>query len=221
MRNLSNISAALSGEALTFCLCWTLTRRDGVSFGFTDHDADIEIGGIVHLARTGMSGGDSDSALGFSIDNGHLQGALTDARITAEDINAGLYDGALLLIRRVNWASPLQHISLSRGYLGQITQQGDRFSAEWTGEGAKLDRSQGRVFSRLCDASFGDARCGLDPLEFPDGTLCPRSFSACQSQFNNVKNFRGFPFLLGDDALTAAPQESDIRDGGSRYRKPG
>lgn len=217
MRDISNGQSRLGGVS-TVCLCWTLTRQDGTKFGFTDHDKDIDLGGVLHLANSGMSGGETDNALGFSIDNGHLRGVLTDARVTPADINLGLYDGAFLLITRVNWTAPDDHTALSRGYLGQITQKGDSFSAEWIGEGAKLDRSQGRVFSRLCDASFGDQRCGLDRDDFSEGTTCPRSYSACRIQFENTKNFRGFPYILGDDALTAAPQETDIRDGGSRYR---
>lgn len=222
-----NISAALQSHinsgATTLCHIWTLTRNDGTVFGFTDHDQDLHVRGVDYLALSGnqgggMSGGDMDSSLGFSIDNSHVQSVLSDARITADDINAGAYDGALLETHIVNWMSLAQVLALSRGYLGAITQNGAAFTAEWTGEGARLDRSQGRVFSRLCDASFGDTRCGLSADDFAQGTVCPRSYSACRDIFGNVENFRGFPYLLGDDAIVAAPVESDIRDGGSRYR---
>lgn len=218
MRNISEtLQTHLDSGATTLCHIWMLTRRDGTVLGFTDHDQDLRIGNIDYLASSGMNGGDVDGSLGFAIDNGNVQSVLSDTRITAEDINAGLYDSAQLMCTLINWQDDSQRIALTRGQLGAITHKGDRFQAEWIGEGAKLDRSQGRVFSRLCDADFGDTRCGLNADDFADGTDCPRSFAACRELFSNTKNFRGFPYLLGDDALTAAPQETDIRDGGSRY----
>ena len=212
-----SLQTHIDSGATTLCHIWTLTRRDGQVLGFTDHDLALDIEGIKYLALSGISGGDVDSSLGFSIDNSHIQSVLSDERITADDINAGLYDSAELICAAVNWQDVSQRLELTRGQLGEITQQGDSFSAEWTGEGAKLDRSQGRVFSRLCDADFGDARCGLSANDFASGTECPRSYAACRDRFGNAKNFRGFPYLLGDDALTAAPLESQTRDGGSRY----
>lgn len=219
MRNIpSALKTHIESGVTTLCHIWKLTRKDGQQLGFTDHDEALEIGGINYLALSGMSGGDIDSSLGFSIDNSHVQSVLYDERITADDINAGLYDSAELICAIVNWKDVSQRLALTRGQLGEITQNGERFTAEWTGEGAKLDRSQGRVFSRLCDANFGDARCGLNANDFPDATVCPRSFAACRDRFQNTMNFRGFPYLIGDDALTAAPLESDIRGGGSRYK---
>ena len=212
-----NLQSHIDSGATTLCHIWTLTRKDGAVFGFTDHDDNLDVDGVNYIARSGMSGGDVDGSLGFSIDNGHVESVLSDARITADDINAGLYERAELSCAVVNWQDTSQRMTLTRGQLGEMTQKGESFTAEWVGEGTKLNRSQGRVFSRLCDAAFGDMRCGLNTDDFPSGTVCPRSFSACRDRFNNALNFRGFPYLLGDDALTAAPRESEIRDGGSRY----
>lgn len=221
MRKLSApLKSHIESGVTTLCRIWTLTRKDGTVFGFTDHDEDLRIDGQIYSAQSGLSAGGSDASLGFAIDNGALQSLLTDKRITADDINAGLYDSAALICTAVNWQDLSQRADIARGQLGEITQKGTQFEAEWIGEGAKLDRSQGRVFSRMCSASFGDAQCGLNAADYPEGTLCPRSFFACKNQFGNSLNFRGFPFLLGNDALTSAPQETDLRDGGSRYGSP-
>ncbi len=213
----SALLAHIEAGASTLCWIWKLVRADGQVLGFTDHDADITLDGVLYSAGSGASGGDSDSALGFAIDNGHIQSVFDDPRISADDINAGLYDRALLLSSVINWQDLSQTLPFTRGYLGEITQKGDSFSAEWIGEGALLSRSQGRVFSRMCDASFGDTRCGINVANYPQGTICPRSFRACRDRFSNLINFRGFPYLLGDDALTASPQAGDEFDGGSRY----
>ncbi|WP_371396203.1 DUF2163 domain-containing protein [Fretibacter rubidus] len=218
MRDLSpTVKQHLESGATTLCTIWTLTLRNGTVMGFTDHDRNFRIKGVDYFAETGLSGGAVDSRLGFAVDNGSVQGVFRDDRITATDIDAGLYAGARLDTARVNWADLSQRLKISTGFIGEITRQGDSFTFEWLGESARLDRATGRVFSVQCDADFGDARCGLNADSFPTGTTCPRSFSACHNQFGNSRNFRGFPFLIGDDALTAAPRETDSRDGGSRY----
>ena len=218
MRDISpSLQAHLKGGATTLCTLWTLTRKDGHVMGFTDHDRPLRLKGVNYAAGTGLSGGAVDSRLGLSVDNGTAHGILNDDRITATDIDRGLYGGARLDRAIVNWDDLTQTLALSTGFIGEITRQNDGFVFEWLGQSAHLDRSTGRVFSRQCDADFGDSRCGINTDDFPDGTVCPRSFSACHNQFNNTENFRGFPFLIGDDALTAAPRESDNRDGGSRY----
>ena len=186
--------------------------------GFTDHDRSLEINGINYEASSGLTPSEVDKRLGFSIDNGAVQGALTSTQISAEDIASGFYENAVIESLRVNWNDTSQIVKMSRGRLGSIRQKGEAFEAEWTGESVLLDRSVGRVFSKACDAEFGDARCGLNADDFPEGTICPRTLTACRDQFENVLNYRGFPYLLGDDALQAAPQLGELRDGSSRYQ---
>ena len=219
MRNLSpNLQNHLKQSATTLCWLWRITRTDGTVLGFTDHDRNLEVDGINYEASSGLSQSDVDKRLGFSIDNGAVQGALQSDQISAEGINSGLYENAKIDCFRVNWKDTSQIVKMSTGRLGSIRQKGEVFEAEWTGESILLDRSVGRVFSKLCDAEFGDARCGLSAEDFPEGTTCPRTLSACKNQFNNVLNYSGFPYLLGDDALQAAPQVGERRDGSSRYQ---
>ena len=40
----------LADGATTLARCWKLTRRDGVTQGFTDHDRDLSFGGVVYAA---------------------------------------------------------------------------------------------------------------------------------------------------------------------------
>jgi len=217
-----NLSAALQNHlrqsATTLCWAWRIARKDGIVLGFTNHDRDLDIDGIHYEASSGMTPSDIDKRLGFSIDNGAVQGALRSGSISSTDIRNGLYENAVIDCLRVNWREPHQSVHMSTGRLGSIRQKGKAFEAEWTGESVALGRSVGRVFSKGCDAEFGDVRCGLNAHDFPQGTSCPRTLTACRDQFDNVLNYRGFPYLLGDDALQAAPQIGQRRDGGSRYQ---
>jgi len=46
---------------------------------------------------------------------------------------------------------------------------------------------------------------------------CDKQFSICKAKFANAVNFRGFPYMPGNDAVTSYPTQSQILDGGSRY----
>lgn len=46
---------------------------------------------------------------------------------------------------------------------------------------------------------------------------CDKQFSTCKTKFANGANFRGFPYMPGNDAVLAAPSATQILDGGSRY----
>lgn len=46
---------------------------------------------------------------------------------------------------------------------------------------------------------------------------CDKSFAACKTKFANVANFRGFPYMPGDDAALAPVSLASPLDGGSRY----
>lgn len=46
---------------------------------------------------------------------------------------------------------------------------------------------------------------------------CDKAFATCRDRFANAVNFRGFPYMPGNDAVLAAPSASQPLDGGSRY----
>ena len=218
MRDFStSFETHINREATTLCWAWKLTRTDGVMLGFTDHDVDLTIENILYQAASGFSPSDIDSRLGFALDNSSVQGLLSSDIITDADIRAGKYDSAAVAISRVNWTMPEENGLVWRGKLGDITFQDGHFEAELVGQSAVLERAIGRVFSRGCDASFGDEYCGLNANEFPHGTICPRTYAACESQFNNTINFRGFPYMIGEDAAYGVPRDDDKKDGSSRY----
>lgn len=58
------------------------------------------------------------------------------------------------------------------------------------------------------------------PLAIGDGIRlyagCDKRSETCRLKFNNLKNFRGFPDLPGDDWLMAVPKSSGANTGGSR-----
>lgn len=46
---------------------------------------------------------------------------------------------------------------------------------------------------------------------------CDKQFATCRDRFANAVNFRGFPYMPGNDAVLASPASNQPLDGGSRY----
>jgi len=205
-------------DVSTLCSLWKLELTSELTLFLTDHDDLILYNGHTYLPQQAADGTLTESQTGLSVDSGGLRTSLTLPNISAQDIRSGVLDGAQLSEFRHDWRSSETEL-ISKGRIGEVSFSGDEITVEWLGQASLLDQSTGRVFSRQCDASFGDARCGLDKANFADGTICLRTFAACRDQFANTVNFRGFPYLLGDDVLQAGVSESDIRDGSSRYRE--
>lgn len=152
----------LDSGATTLCRCWKVTRADGVTLTFTDHDGPVAFDGITFRARDGMSARAVEQSTGLSVDNSEAAGILSDAGLTEADIAAGRYDRAEVLAWLVNWAAPEDRVLLFRGTLGEVERAGGAFRAELRGLAEALNLPRGRVYQAPCSAVLGDGRCGVD-----------------------------------------------------------
>lgn len=209
------MTARIESGAARLCHAWVLRRADGVELGFTDHDRDLVVEGVVCGAASGWTAGAADSAVGLGAGSAAVAGGLDDAAITEADVGAGLYDGASVALWRVDWDRPDLRVRLWSATLARIRREGAGFTAELEGPLAKLERVVGRTYGRECDAVLGDGRCGIDLDAFP-GAACDKRWATCVGAFANGVNFQGFPDIPGADFLTAAPVEGGRHDGGSR-----
>jgi uncharacterized phage protein (TIGR02218 family) len=157
-----DLAAHLADGATNLCHCWKLVRRDGVTFGFTDHDRDLVFGGIVYAARSGLEAAEATAELGFAIGGGEVSGALVSAGLTEDDISSGFYDDASVETWLVNWSDVSQRLLLDIGSLGEIRRADGGFVAEVRGLMHRLDEERGRLFRATCAADLGDAKCGID-----------------------------------------------------------
>jgi uncharacterized phage protein (TIGR02218 family) len=46
---------------------------------------------------------------------------------------------------------------------------------------------------------------------------CDKQFATCKAKFANQANYRGFPYMPGNDAVLSYPVRGETLDGGSRY----
>jgi uncharacterized phage protein (TIGR02218 family) len=182
-----SIAAHLATGATTLARAWALTRADGLTLGFTDHDRDLEFEGVRFRADAGLSARALEQVTGLAVDNSEAVGALRDAGLSEGDIMAGRYDGAALRIWEVNWADTAQRRMIFRGTLGEITRAGGAFRAELRGLSEPLGQQGGRVYHAACAAVLGDAACKVD-LDAP-------GYSA-QAEVQTVQDGQHFGFAV-------------------------
>lgn len=156
------LEAHLQSGFTTVCRAWAITRRDGATYGFTDHDCPLSFDGIEFRAHSGLTASALAQSTGLSVDNSEAIGALSDASITETDIEAGRFDGAEISCWLVNWAEPNQRWLQFRGTIGELRQAGGAFTAELRGLTDALNQPIGRVFQKPCTAVLGDGTCGFD-----------------------------------------------------------
>ena len=162
MRNLSSgLADHLASGVTTLCHAWRIRRRDGVDFGFTDHDGDLTFGGVTYAAATGLDASQAEASLGLSVGGSEISGALDSTALRDDDLSNGLFDGASVEIWLVNWADPSLRELLDAGSIGEVTRTEHAFSAEVRSLAHQLDQSHGRLYQSGCSADLGDDRCGV------------------------------------------------------------
>jgi len=165
-----------------------------------------EVRGLAHLLNQPVG-----RAYGYSCD-----ADLGDVRCTI-DLNNPLYRGV--------------------GTVAAITDQRrftasglDDFADQWFA-GGKLTWTSGANANRAMEVKrhgVVGARVSLElwqqmseALAVGDAFIvtagCDKQFGTCKAKFANAVNFRGFPYMPGNDAVTSYPTQSQVLDGGSRY----
>lgn len=163
MRSASaGLTEHLAQETTTLAWCWKITRADAQVFGFTTHDRDLTVSGVTYAADTGLSASAAQARTGASVDNLEVVGFLDSAAIDEADLLSGLWDGAEVELSLINWADTSQGaIIVQTGRIANVSLRGQQFTAELMSLSQTLNRTVGRLMARRCNASLGDARCGV------------------------------------------------------------
>ena len=155
------LRAHLDGTCTTLCYCWRVIRADNTVLGFTDHDEPLIFNGITFEALAGFQSSAAEAKLGLNVDTQEIVGALSSEMITEDDLIAGRYDNAKVEIWLVNWSNVTEREYLRQGFLGEISREDNRFTAEFRSLTNLLDQTKGRRFMSLCDTVLGDTLCAV------------------------------------------------------------
>jgi uncharacterized phage protein (TIGR02218 family) len=156
--------AAIAGRELTtLAFCWRLQRRDGIALGFTSHDRDLKIDGLVYRTAPGMLPSAISVSDDFDSSSLDVSGSLSDESISEADLGSGRWDRASIALFLVDWEDPDgERLPLVRGELGDVSVRANGFEAELRGPAALLDRPVVEQTSPECRAELGDKRCRVD-----------------------------------------------------------
>lgn len=158
----SALQAKLDSGATTLAQCWVVRRRDGAVLGFTDHDRDLAVNGVVCRAGTGIAASEASQRFDLSVDGSEISGALSDDLLREADLAAGRYDAATVETWLVDWSEPSLCLLNARSTLGEVRREGQSFTAELRGLADALSQESGRLYTARCGADLGDGRCRVD-----------------------------------------------------------
>lgn len=158
----AGFQAHLDSGTTTLCHCWKLQLASGEALGFTDHDMPLSFDGVSFEAAAGFTASEIESAAGLGVDNMEAKGALQSTRLDEARLKAGDFDHAAIEIWRVNWQDVNQRVLLRKGNLGEVAYGNGAFTAEVRGLAHVLNQTRGRLYQFGCDATLGDARCGVN-----------------------------------------------------------
>lgn len=163
--------AHIQAETTTLCLCWLITRRDGVVKGFTSNVDDLSVnlggGSVTYKAATGTMVSNLQTSTGRGIDNLAAYGIINSNDITEADLLKGLYDDARVQIALVNYVDPSQFVILATGFLGEVKVGRKAFETEVRTLLVRANQQVGKVCSPLCRVKvLGDSECTVNLASF-------------------------------------------------------
>lgn len=197
----------LNSEVTNTATCLLIILKDNSLLGFTSHDEDLEIDGINYNSNSGLELDKYSEDLSLKNDKFKTLSVLDSNYISEDDIISGRFDGAKIELFLVDFLNiSLGKISLKKGYISKIINEGGKFNAEIESLSSKLKREITEIYSPLCRAKFGDEKCGFDKNSSKvTGTITSkednRKFTdSTRSEDTEYFDYGVIKFLSGDNS---------------------
>ena len=157
-------SPITTSQGLTLCLCYLVTRKDGVTtHAFTDNNEDVTVLGVTYKPLGAVSGSAAQTKVGFDPGNMDFTGIIDGTTITFDDLVRDQFTDGTLDIRLVDWSEATPTVHRHDRYVITHTEWDNHaWKASIEDLKHKLSRKVGRVITRNCPHVLGDAKCGVD-----------------------------------------------------------
>lgn len=173
MRTMSGgFRTAIQAGTADLARTWTITRRDGTVFRFTDHSENITVGANTYYATDSFTLSSISHTIAKGAQSITIQaifGTNSATHISYADVRGGLFDNAAFSVDYVIWSdTSLGLANFMTGELGVWSINVIRNFATVEANGAldKAIQSTGEVYGPECRADLGDARCGVNLASF-------------------------------------------------------
>lgn len=147
--------------------CWKITRTDGETRTFTDHDLPLVIdadggGELSYEPNLSFSRSETVNTDKMTLDVLELDGILDDSQLSQEDLLAGMYDQAELRIFFVNWQDLTQGVMKElRGWFGEVALGDYGYKVEVHSLKSAYTEAIVELLQGKCRAGFGSQTGGL------------------------------------------------------------
>lgn len=213
------MQAHIDQETTSLAVLWEIVRKDGEEFYFTDHDRSITYDGNTYKASTGFTRTSIASERSMAVDNLDVQGIFDSDDIDQDDLRRGLFDGAEVKMRLVNFEDlTMGDIKLRRGTLGEciLTEKGF-FTSELRGLTQNLQQVIGQLYSPHCRVDLGGVKCSFSftpPLVLRDTAYEDDDLVYVNDETNRSYRWRcTTPGTTDTDPVAYDPDSSPITDG--------
>lgn len=164
----AHIQTMLDGRVDTLAWCARVERKDGKILGFTEHDSEMTIGGVIYKPQSGVTLTALAASTSLAVDNADTTAFLDDEDLTEAELLGGAYDGADILIFAADWTRPDDGVVIiSKGTFGEVATVDGQFRTEFRSLTQNLQQNIGRNVGPECDVDrVGDGRCKVDMTPF-------------------------------------------------------
>lgn len=154
----------LDSKVHSMATLWEIIRTDGVVLRFTDHDSAIEFEGELFGPAGGFNATARQLLSDLQTSNHELAGMiLDDSKITHADMLAERYFEAQIIERLVNHRHPWTgSLTESHYWIVETTFSKERWEATAEGLSRWITPKVGRLFTKTCRHTLGDAICQVD-----------------------------------------------------------
>lgn len=157
------MASIAEGPLTSLAFCWRLERGDGAGLALTSSDGDLVLDDIRYRSAPGVTPAAVSRSLGLEPDSGEVAGALSAGSLAEADMALGRWNGASVNLVAVDWSdAAADAVPLMRGELGEVSIEGESFSAELRGAASRLVKAPCPSTSPECRAAFGDKQCRVD-----------------------------------------------------------
>jgi uncharacterized phage protein (TIGR02218 family) len=168
----------LAQDTTSWCFLMKVTCKGafaGTVLGFTSLDTSLAYddgsGVQIYLADNGFTPERLQMSADMGVDNTELQGWVSDAGVTEEQIRAGLFDYAEVVVYRVNYLSLADgHEIVMFGTCGETKFSESGWRTEYRSLTQQARQPISQPFSLSCRAQYGDSRC-KKPLVWYDAVV--------------------------------------------------
>lgn len=147
----------------TLTRCLRIERRDGKIIALTDHDQDLVIENIHYQSAVGYTPTAISAHDQGAVNSVDVEGILSVAGVSRDDISSGLFDGAKIFVFEVNHEDLSQGIlPLMSGFWGECQLHDHHYVTEFRSLSEALQQTIGDLYSTTCRAQLGDKHCAVN-----------------------------------------------------------